>query len=366
MTAIDINRCAELLYEIGQIPVAPFHEKRIKQYILKKLSKLDVRVSEDEYGNIIAVYEGAGAKDTGGIALGAHMDHPAVEIVNNESGYLLGSIHKKFFDNPVSILVYPSSPQDNDIPIKGMIRECEKGEDGLLHFKISLEEDLTESPCFGVWDIPAAAIKDNYAHMRAVDDVAGCALVITVLEELTRIKAPCRCYGIFTRAEEVGFIGASALIQQNIIPKDAVVVSIETSKSLPDAVIGNGPVIRAGDAIMTFDGKAEFLLQHSKKLLLKENPDRHVQRQLMTGGGCEGTVYSLAGYPTTGLAIPLGNYHNMGVDNTIMPEYVDLNDFCCGAELLITAAANVHCDYESELRSELLSHAERFYHRLRG
>ena len=63
-----------------------------------------------------------------------------------------------------------------------------------------------------------------------------------------------------------------------------------------------------------------------------------VQRQLMDGGTCEATPYLLHGYVATGIALPLGNFHNMTPGYTIAAEYVHRRDFLTCAGLLLAAA----------------------------
>ena len=71
-----------------------------------------------------------------------------------------------------------------------------------------------------------------------------------------------------------------------------------------------------------------------------------VQRQLMSGGVCEATAFAVNGYRVTGLAFPLGNYHNAtthvgDVDGGVGPEYIELSDFLAGVDLIAEAAAGV-------------------------
>lgn len=361
------QRCINELKNIGAFPTAPYSESRVARYIKSRLAGLSVPFIQDRFGNIIACYEGPGAPSSGGIGFAAHMDHPAVDIIDQEHGMLLGSIRQEYFAKKVPILVYPIKAPDagsHDPAIRGFIKSCKVSDNRKLMFNLKLEKDLEGTPSFGVWDMPEVEFRDNKAYMRAVDDVGGCALALLAMEEIASQKLPCRCYGIFSRAEETGFIGVIALVNENTIPKDVVIVSIETSKTLPDAVIGGGPVIRAGDTIMTFDGHAESLLLDARESLEDEDSEVKVQRQLMTGGGCEGTVYMLAGYPTTGLALPLGNYHNMGDGETLAPEYIDLDDFSTGVRLLVRAASCKPSDYKARLTERLFGRASADHHRL--
>lgn len=361
------EQCMAELAGIGGLPVAPFHEARVARRILARLVEMDVPIQQDRYGNIVACYEGPNAPESGGIGLAAHMDHPAIDIIDRKLACLLGSVRREYFNVRVPILVYPSVPPDDGAPdpaIRGHITGFDALEGKPPHLALELESNPRRMPAFGVWDMPPVEFRENRAYMRAADDVAGCAMVLLALEELSRNRVPCRCYGIFTRAEETGFIGVTALVREDIIPRDVVIVSIETSKALPGAEIGGGPVIRVGDAIMTFDGRAETMLLDAREQLIRENPDARIQRQLMSGGGCEGTVYMLAGFPTTGLAIPLGNYHNMGENGAISPEYIDLDDFSTGVSLLVRAASRPQGEYASLLEKKLFGFAEGFHARL--
>lgn len=367
MTFQDKQKCIDELTSIGVFPTASYSESRVARYITSRLESMDVSIHQDRFGNIIACYESPDASLAGGIGFAAHMDHPAVDIIDSENGTLLGCINKEYFNKNVPLLIYPSKTPEidsQDIPIKGSITDCTLLDKKQLSFRLHVEEELPDTRLFGVWDMPAVEFRDNRAYMRAVDDVGGCAMALLALEEISSKKMPCRCYGIFSRAEETGFIGVTALLKESIIPKDVVIVSIETSKTLSGAVIGKGPVIRVGDTIMTFDGHAETLLLDAWESLKGEDSEIQVQRQLMTGGGCEGTVYMVAGHPTTGLAIPLGNYHNMGENECLAPEYIDLDDFSTAVKLLIRSASCKPGDYEARLREKLFGCAEADHHRL--
>ena len=63
----------------------------------------------------------------------------------------------------------------------------------------------------------------------------------------------------------------------------------------------------------------------------------------MRGGTCEATAFAHFGYRVTGIAFPLGNYHNAttkigdpsgGVDL----EYIDVSDYLGGIELIKQSA----------------------------
>ena len=93
-----------------------------------------------------------------------------------------------------------------------------------------------------------------------------------------------------------------------------------------------------------------------------------VQRQLMTGGTCEATAFGQFGYKVTGLAYPLGNYHNATTsipdpDGGVGAEHIRLSDYLGGVALLRQAAVGASA---SEKRAWLREVPEEARDRLRG
>jgi putative aminopeptidase FrvX len=61
-----------------------------------------------------------------------------------------------------------------------------------------------------------------------------------------------------------------------------------------------------------FDPRVEYAIHSTARDLKKKERNFNYQRQLMSGGVCEATLYVLYGMTVGALAFPLGNYHNMG------------------------------------------------------
>jgi endoglucanase len=189
----------------------------------------------------------------------------------------------------------------------------------------------------------------------ACDDLAGCAAALAALDR-ARGHAELRHLGVLlTRAEELGFVGALHAAKTGSIPSDARLLSIEASRASTDAPIGDGPVIRVGDAATVFDQELTNLVSRAavKRGL------RH-QRRLMSGGSCEATAFGVYGYRATGLCLPLGSYHNMGNLDEVeagtgqgrpLMEEISLEDFHGLVDLVLVAAEAV--DRESDLRDRL-------------
>ena len=80
--------------------------------------------------------------------------------------------------------------------------------------------------------------------------------MLCAIHELARGRRSCDAYFLFTRAEEVGFVGALAAARLKTIPQRCFVVAMETSTQLPHAKMGDGPILRVGDRASTFTSSA--------------------------------------------------------------------------------------------------------------
>ncbi len=169
------------------------------------------------------------------------------------------------------------------------------------------------------------------------------------------------CVGLFTRAEEVGFVGAIKLAKAEILPRSLTILSLETSTPRGTAEIGQGPIVRVGDKASSFDGPA------TARLLAAAAAEKiPVQRCLLDGGTCEATAYQLYGYTCAAASLALGNYHNVTPEGTIAAEFVAIDDFVgmvrlCVAVILGGGAVR---DPQKALRQKLEENARgyrRFY-----
>jgi endoglucanase len=197
-----------------------------------------------------------------------------------------------------------------------------------------------------VFDLPDFELDGETVHMRALDDLAGCAAILTALERVVLAGTKTDIYAVFTRAEEIGLYGARLMAEAGSLPPNTIVVSVESSAVIPGVEQGKGPVIRTGDASYTFDADAEQVLIAARERIRERNPDFQCQRALMSGGTCEATAFALYGYSVTGLAFPLGNYHNattsiLDPEGGVGAEYIRLSDYLEGVELIAETASSV-------------------------
>ncbi len=294
---------------LGQ-PTAPFHEDAVRAEIHLQLAQLPhVTVEQDAFGNVLALYRRGDAVPR--FAFAAHMDHPA--YVGEE---FLGGVPEAY------------------------------------RAKLPPTRDFG---AFAMWDLPAFSLENGRISSRACDDLIGCAAIVAVFQELERTGAQAACYGLFTRAEEVGFVGAIQLAKSERLPRDLTIVSLETSSECGGPVtMGTGVIVRVGDLTSIFDSTATAQL-----LAVAKEHAIPTQRALMQGGTCEATAYQLYGYRTAGLCVALGNYHNCGPDTEIAAEFVSLLDALAMARLCAAAAcAGDPPDPHAALRARLEQRAE--------
>lgn len=298
-----------------ECPTAPFHEQAVIAKIAELLTGcLHVTVRLDAFGNLLAEYRRG--RGPARYAFAAHMDHP---------GWVLGP--EKTF-------------------LGGMPKQYLAGEQGTRGF----------GP-FAMWDLPAWELKEGRIHSRACDDLIGCSAIVAMFQELEARGAECTCLGLFTRAEEVGFIGAIKLARSGKVPKTTTIISLETSSERPPAVMGNGPIIRVGDRSSIFDSAATGTL-----LAIAGDAKIPTQRCLMSAGSCEATAYQLYGYRCAGITIALGNYHNCGAGDQVAAEFVSLADVQGLVQLCAAIAADTRPLHAAEkaLRRELEANVRRY------
>ncbi|MFG0257965.1 MAG: M20/M25/M40 family metallo-hydrolase [Phycisphaerales bacterium JB043] len=208
---------------------------------------------------------------------------------------------------------------------------------------------------FATWDLPETSIDDEgIVHARVCDDLAALAAALCALDELARDDQPQDVRVLMTLAEEVGFIGAIAACRERTMPEGSRLIALENSRAMPDAPIGNGPIVRVGDRLSTFSPSltssiakvAQKLTNIPEQPVGSKNPEPDSpfkwQRKLMAGGACEATAFCSFGYEATCVCLPLGSYHNMGeidrvqdevkrgerdISASIEPERIALSDF---------------------------------------
>jgi endoglucanase len=322
-----------LLEQILSIPTAPFREGRIISKIKEVLGHAQVPHFSDPVGNLVlgvrsqAEYLRLIKKvSTEPIRIFiAHMDHPGFHGLEWKS------------KQELAIRWHGGSPTQHLEGAKvwlanrdGWIGEGQM-KNALLHSSgraiesatIVLSNSQTLPPSnlpeeiYGGFGFRAPIWReDDLIYTKAADDLVGTFAIVSLAIELWKKRkrtSEVPFLGILTRAEEVGFIGAIGHLQLGWLKKakrPLLCVSLETSRALPGAEIGKGPVVRLGDRFTVFDAGA---LRVFSDLAQSKLPNQH-QRKVMDGGTCEATAATAFGLTSIGISVPLGNYHNQSFE----------------------------------------------------
>lgn len=371
------------LLELTATPSAAGKESRVEAWIERwAKARNDLTLSRDAVGNITIALAAeptppsdAAPHDRAPLYITAHMDHPAfvVEQAHGEGRFeasFRGGVMDDYFTN-APVLLHAS----NGSTVRA--RVIAKVQTTIGPFKHWTLEALPDQSWrdiavgdVGVWDVGPAQLIDDIVHTLACDDLAAASAAIAAFDVIRELDAAARAEGrraitrpvrlLFTRAEEVGFIGAIAAIREKTVPADARVILLENSRSFPDSPIGGGPIVRVGDRISIFSprltdavGKRAEELAGGPAVPLSTqkaaNRTWKWQRKLMAGGACEASVFCAAGYEAMCVCLALGNYHNMGELTAVQAgefkgtppiqrEFISESDFEGLVDLLVACA----------------------------
>lgn len=360
----------ELLISLLNQPTAPFREEHVRAVAARVLAAAKVPFFDDPLGNLVVGADSAAAyqrllrthaTDPLRVFI-AHMDHPGfhgvrwlkdrvltikwhggspVKHLNGARVWLAAGkplLHFPHFRDPWG----PDAAGELG---EGVLRRVTLN---TLRYGIDTAEVHFKREAFAAHRPAAAELFGGFKfrkpvwksgsllYTKAADDLIGVfCIVATALEAFGKrnAKTPPPFIGLLTRGEEVGFIGAIGHFELGWLQdarRPLLCVSLEASRTLPGAIVGQGPVVRLGDRRTLFQsGGTQLLTELAEKLLPKQ-----YQRRVMDGGTCEGTAATAYGFPTIALTVPLGNYHNQGFEggpdcralHGPAPEFVHLDD----------------------------------------
>lgn len=372
------------ILEILSQPTAPFRESWVMRACQAYCTRNRIPFFEDSFGNVWVNAKSATAAKRAKLAFVAHTDHPGVVV-------------QKFFKRGQKVFAEgtwlgggPLDIRSHDVLIFSHVDACAVFNGKVVRHtvngmrgpdKVTIEvqanqvfswlgqtqllgkrqtRSLLEALCsakgfqtLGPWGaclwykkqgVSAGVRKhQGFWQTKAADDLIGvCALLESIRH--TRAKG---CVLLLTRAEESGFHGAlDVLTKKRLNPKMTRVVSIETSATLPGALLGKGPVVRLGDRSTVFSPAFVYWVQSKAAELAKKNKRFAYQRRVMDGGSCEATAFNCFGFEVAGLSTPLQNYHNIpwhkkgAARKKPQPEAVHTADVAALTELLIHLMQN--------------------------
>src|ERR1051325_2525273 len=311
------------LKELTQIPTAAGREQRVMAWIERwAASRRGLSLTHDSAKNMIIRQSGM---SLGGGALGrpvfftAHLDHPAFVVERVVAPMVMelsfrGGVMDDYFKDAAIVLWTRDDEQ-----IKGRLTGVQEHAGPFKHYLA--EPDRVANVNVGdvaVWDVGPAEIIDGNMHTLACDDLAAAAAALAAMDMLATTGTGPNVSLLFTRAEEIGFIGAIAATREGTMPKQARVIALENSRSFPESPIGGGPIVSVGDRLSVFSPtltdaiakRAEEIAGGPSSVTASQKqsdlPAWKWQRKLMAGGACEASVFFNAGYEATCVCLPLG------------------------------------------------------------
>ncbi|MCA9306936.1 MAG: hypothetical protein KDA16_10405 [Phycisphaerales bacterium] len=355
----DRATAEQWLLELTSIPTAAGREDRVIAWIREWVGgRDDLRLSCDASGNLVVDRKDGGTPGATPLYITAHLDHPAFvveKILNDgrvEMGFRGGVRDAYFRDAP--IVIHPSGGG----AVRGRVESTEQQEP-YRKCVVRLEDGgEVEVGDIGVWALPDAEIVDGIVHTPACDDLAALAAALAAMDVIRGIDRAGHVRLLFTRAEEIGFIGAIAACRDRTMTPGAKVLALENSRSFAESPIGGGPIVRVGDRMSTFSPALTAAVCAVCETLAKEAKEAggeyKWQRRLMPGGACEATAFQAYGYEATCVCLPLGNYHNMadldlverGDEAAVAHarcgrEYIGVEDYHGLIEMLIACATRL-------------------------
>lgn len=334
-------RALAVVRQLLEAPTAPYAEDLVLARLLAHFQhRPRFRCQLDPSANLLVELEPLAPDRRPPLAFSAHLDHPGFLYQGASGGAhrarFHGGVPERYFDG-ASVRLFEI--EGGEACATARVAKHERLPDGGLEVELSEVEGRLEPGALGMWDLTPGTMRGARLEARVCDDLLGAAAIACALDQLAERDFPGGLLGIFTRAEETGFVGCQGLLRQAALPAGTSVVGLECSPARATAKVGRGVVLRVGDAASVFDPQLTHHLQDCARELARSQPVFRFQRALMDGGRCESTAYNLWGVPAAGLCLALGNYHNCG-RNGIAPEYVDWYDFEALVALLVHCAEN--------------------------
>ena len=346
----------KFLLEITSLPTAAGREEavieRVEAWVAERAGR--IMLGRDRCGNLVITGRGfkkACAKKAP-LFITAHLDHPAF-LVRSVKGAdvtleFRGGVQDAYFKGSEIEIFDLALKCSFSARILSLDGKAKPFKTVVARLAAPASAALVEPGCIGRWKFPKAAVVKGLVRTHACDDLASVAAALLAFDAISRDPKLAHTALLFTRAEEVGFIGAIGAARGGTIPKGSRLVCLECSRSFPhDSPIGAGPIVRVGDRLSVFTPELTNAVSAIAEARRKAVPAFKFQRKLMAGGACEATAFASYGINSTCICLPLGNYHNMADVDAVLAgkkkgvpglEFVSAEDFHGMIELLQAVA----------------------------
>ncbi|MFD2443090.1 M42 family metallopeptidase [Bacillus sp. CGMCC 1.16607] len=344
----------ELLRTLTSLSGPCGYEHSVSYYLKEYLSEKVDEVKIDSVGNVIAYKKGNKAGPT--VLLTAHMDEVGFIVKKIEANGLIRFEKLGGHDDRI-LLAQPVKVMGANGEIPGMIgtisahyakfddpAKVRKHSQLYIDIGVSSKEEVLE---LGIeigtpvtWGSEFQVIGlENKQRVRAksLDDRAGCAVLVQVIEELQHVSFAGELIFLFSVQEEVGLRGAKTAAEH--LDADAAIAIDTTAVSdTPEEMMDQTLALGNGTGIKVIDFS---LIVHKtmKDLLVRLAKEKNIpfQLEVFPGIGTDGGAvnYANKGIPTGVLSIPSRYAHSP-------VELVDLGDIEATKELVKEFILNLH------------------------
>ena len=290
----------DLLHELCTLNGVSGNEDQVRAFIREKAQSYADSIRTDAMGNLIVFKKGK--KSTGNkLLLAAHMDEVGIIVTHvTDEGYLkfdfVGGVDRRVAIGKSVVLGEKQVPGIIGLKAIHLVSREEQKKTpktdsmyidiGAKNKEAALE--LVQPGTYGAFVGAPEAFGNGLLKAKAMDDRAGCAIMLTLLQE----ELPMDMTFAFTVQEEVGTRGAFGAAF-SVSPEIALVLETTTAADLPGVeehrkvcAPGKGPVISYMDGGTIYDrGLFETL-----RRLAEENEIPWQTKEYIAGGNDARTI----------------------------------------------------------------------------
>lgn len=307
-----------LLNELCVLNGTSGDEKSVREFIISKLPD-DCTYSVDPLGNLIVDKRGE-TTPKNKVALFAHMDEVGFIVTYiSDDGYIyvsnVGGIDDSaLFGKKLTINGFVGAAGGK------AIHQCSADEskkilsitDISVDFGFENKQDAEKHISlgdFGYFKSDFINFGDKMLKSKALDDRVGCAVMLELLQEKSKIDYTC----VFTVQEEIGTRGAT-VSAYSVNPDYAIVIETTTASDIPDTPdhkkvckIGGGAVVSFMDRATLYDRE---LYKRAFEIAEKNNIPCQT-KTVVAGGNDAGAIHkSAGGIKTIAVSLPCRYIHS--------------------------------------------------------
>ncbi|GED69207.1 putative aminopeptidase YsdC [Brevibacillus reuszeri] len=336
----------KLIKELTEVDGVPGHEREVRKKMEQLLGALTEELVKDRLGGVLG--KKTGAENGPKILLAGHLDEIGFMVTHITSkGYLrFIQLGGWWPHNVLSQRVKVKTRKGEHLGIIGSkpphALEKEEREKVMklkdLYIDIGAKDEA-DAKAMGVragdWIVPASeftTMRDGELWVaKALDNRAGCALAVEVLNRLQKTDHPNIVYGGATVQEEVGSRGAGT-VAQLVEPDIAFALDVGIAYDTPGnesypmtCNVGDGPLVMLFDATMIpHTGLRDLVMDTAEEIGI------NVQVDALAGGGTDAAKFHTNGIGCPSLVVGFATRY-IHSHNSIMAK----KDFEQAAELLV-------------------------------